>query len=220
MTYVRRTLDELISRDDSAWPLVEEWIATAKNRVEVLPPAEDASESLISIQVTTRSPLGAIVFHTGGVLIDHGWLRLLGSGHLRLPRPLPSWNFSCGMQVSDTPPGCLLVADDVLGGFFALNGGRFAPEGHTVWYFAPDTLEWEDTDKGYTDFLIWCFSGDLELFYTPYRWLGWQAEVSELPGDQAFSIVPPLFTATESIEARNRKPVPVKELFELHVGSI
>ena len=145
MAHAKRTVDELIRRDEPAWPLVEGWFAKAKNEVEVLPPAESALSSLESIQVTTRSPLGAIILHSGGLLIDHGWIRLLGSGHPRLPRALPDWNFACGMAESTTPPPWVLVADDVLGGFFAMNGGRFGSAGHTIWYFATDSLEWEDT---------------------------------------------------------------------------
>lgn len=220
MPYVKRTLQELLNRDDPAWPLIEGWIAEATHPVEVLSPAEDAAESLVSIQVTTRSPLGAIVFQTGGLLIDQGWLRLLGSGHPRLPRSLPAWNSSCGLLESEVPPPCLLIADDVLGGFFALNGGRFAREGHTVWYFAPDTLAWEDTEKGYTDFLHWCLKGDIDRFYSPYRWSGWRVETAALGSDQAFSIVPPLFTEGPSIEERSRRAVPLKELFELYVGTV
>jgi hypothetical protein len=124
------------------------------------------------------------------------------------------------MVESDTPPPCTLVADDVLGGFFALNGGRFSSEGHTVWYFAPDALEWEDTDRGYTDFLTWCLSGDLELFYRPYRWPDWRAEVELLRGDQAFSIAPRLFTAGDPIGQRSRRPVPITELFGMYVGAV
>jgi hypothetical protein len=37
--------------------------------------------------------MGAIVYHTGGLLIDHGWLRILGGGgHPRTQRSLMSWN--------------------------------------------------------------------------------------------------------------------------------
>ena len=36
--------------------------------------------------------MGAVIFETGGILIDEGWLRILGSGHPRLPRSLPDWN--------------------------------------------------------------------------------------------------------------------------------
>jgi hypothetical protein len=217
---VKRSLEQLINREDPAWPLVEGWISEAKHPVEVLAPSESAGDSLLSLQVTTRSPLGAVVFHTGGILVDHGWIRFLGSGHPRLPRSLPRWNFACGMVESDTPPRWLLVADDVLGGFFALNGGRFAAEGRTVWYFPPDTLEWEDTGRGYSDFLYWSLVGDLDAFYASYRWAGWQAEVGRLAGDKAFSFYPPLSTDGGTIEQRHRAAVPLAELFRLNVGAI
>jgi hypothetical protein len=220
MGYVRRTLEELLNRDEPAWPLVQTWIGEATRPVEVLPPSEDAGNALVSLQVTTRSPLGALVLHTGGVLVDHGWIRFLGSGHPRLSRSLPQWNFACGMQESDTPPPWLLIGDDVLGGFFALNSGRFAAEGHTVWYFAPDSLEWEDTERGFSDFFHWSLVGDLEAFYTPYRWAGWQSEVSALSGDLALSVYPPLFLAGPPIEERSRRAVPITELFSLHVGAV
>jgi len=39
------------------------------------------------------------------------------------------------------PAGLLLVADDVLGGFYALNGGAFGSESlGKIFYFAPDNL--------------------------------------------------------------------------------
>jgi hypothetical protein len=220
MAYARRSLEQLIDHEDPAWPMVQGWIADAKHPVEILSPAETAGESLVSIQNTTRSPLGAIVFNTGGLLIDHGWLRLLGSGHPRLSRSLPRWNFACGMIESDTPPPAVLIADDVVGGFFALNGGRFAAEGHTVWYFAPDTLKWEDTEKGYSDFLYWSLVGDLDKFYAPHRWHGWRADVEPLAGDEAFTFYPPLSAESSAVEERHRGVVPLEQLFRLHVGAI
>jgi len=220
MAYVRRSLEQLIEREDPAWPLVQGWVAEAKHPVEILSPAETAGESLISTQATTRSPLGAVVFHTGGVLIDHGWIRLLGSGHPRLPRSLPRWNVACGMVESETPPPAVLIADDVVGGFFALNGGRFAAEGHSVWYFAPDTLRWEDTEKGYSDFLHWSLVGDLDKFYAPHRWRGWQPEVERLGGDEAFSFYPPLSAEGGAVEHRDRTTAPIKEVFRTHLGTI
>src|SRR5271157_1490427 len=117
MAYTKRQIEDLIDSAEPAWPLVLGWVKEAIHPVEVLPPSENACNSLVSVQVTTRSPLGAVILHSGGILVDHGWLRLLGSGHPRLPRSLPSWNFACGMKEANEPPPCLLVADDVLGGF-------------------------------------------------------------------------------------------------------
>ena len=124
------------------------------------------------------------------------------------------------MSESNTPPPLVLIADDVLGGFFALNGGRFSSGMQNVWYFSPDSLEWEDTARGYSDFLSWTFVGDLELFYRPYRWPGWRNDVAKLAGDQGFSIFPFLSTEGPDIARRSRKPVPIRELFMLHLGAV
>jgi Protein of unknown function DUF2625 len=70
--------------DDDALPLIRQWAIDSPLQVEFVPPApESARRALETLQVSTRSPLGALAFHTGGVLLDHGWLRVLGSGSER-----------------------------------------------------------------------------------------------------------------------------------------
>ena len=88
----RRALSELINEQEPAWSLVESWVADASNDVEVLPPSSDAAIALQNVQVTTRSPLGAVIYQSGGLLVDSGWVRVLGSGHPRLPRRIDTWN--------------------------------------------------------------------------------------------------------------------------------
>ena len=38
-----------------------------------------AQSELLGLQVTTYSPMEALVYGCGGIVIDSGWLRLLGS---------------------------------------------------------------------------------------------------------------------------------------------
>ena len=57
-----RSLGELLERDDPRWPEVQTWIAEATNLIEVLPPSEDRAAALLATQVTTRSPMGAIIY--------------------------------------------------------------------------------------------------------------------------------------------------------------
>ena len=65
-----RTLDDLIDSVDPGWPFVKQWIDSAKNRVEILPGnIENAKRALHETQVTTRSPMGAIIYATGGLLL-------------------------------------------------------------------------------------------------------------------------------------------------------
>ncbi|HVS38366.1 MAG TPA: DUF2625 domain-containing protein [Gemmataceae bacterium] len=216
-----RTLDELLERNEPAWPLVQQWLREATNPVEVLPASDpERAEALAAVQVTTRSPMGAVIYETGGLLIDHGWLRVLGSGHPRLLRSLSGWNK--GRTRIDRPdlPAYCLIADDVLGGFFAANGGDLPGELRHVCYFAPDTLRWESLGIGYTQFLQWCFSGDLAGYYQEQRWPGWEADVSNLPGDQGFGVWPPLWAEGPPISERRRGSVPMAELYGMNVEEL
>jgi hypothetical protein len=214
-----KTIEQLLEKGDPAWPLVQQWIRDATNPIEVLL-ASDASRSdaLVAMQVTTRSPLGAIIYETGGMLVDNGWIRVLGSGHPRLPRSAPDWNLGRTTEKIGEYSAFLLIADDAIGGFFAINGGALGKDQGNVYYFAPDTLEWESLERGYTGFIEWLLNGDLELYYKGFRWTGWEADVASLAGDKAFSIYPPLIAKGPDISERDRRPVPLAELYGFHVG--
>jgi len=211
-----RKLGKLVEKQDPAWPVVQGWIEAASNDVEVLPVDRDkAGSALVKLQVTTRSPMGAIVYETGGLLVDHGWLRILGSGSDRLPRSLPDWNAGRAPSPSGAPPPYLLIADDVLGGFFAIDGGGLTGAVGKVHYFAPDSLDWQDLDSSYSDFIVFALSGDLESFYEESRWSGWREEIADIPGDRALSVYPFLWAKGPSIAERSRRPVPIAELWDL-----
>jgi len=214
-----KSLQELINRDDPGWPLVQKWISEATNPVEILPPPDDTKreQSLVAAQVTTRSPMGAIIYESGGILVDQGWLRILGSGHPRLPRSVANWNYGRSFSVSGGQPSFVLVADDVVGGFFAIDGGGLGLEKGKVCYHAPDTLDWESTEKGYSDFVSWCFCGDLAKYYETMRWPGWQEELRSVGGDQVIDIFPPLMSSGPPIGERIRTPIGIVELYDLWV---
>jgi hypothetical protein len=209
-----RGLTELLEQKEPAWPLVQEWIRSATNPVEVLPPSDpQRGEALVRLQVTTRSPMGAVVYESGGLLVDYGWLRILGSGHPRLLRSLPEWNYGRTWTDPHRPPPLLLVADDVAGGFFALNGGGLSGPSGNTFYFAPDNLQWEDLGFGYTDFLRWALMGDLSQYYENCRWPGWETEVQHMHGGQALSIYPFLWAKGPPMAERARGLVPVEEVY-------
>src|SRR4051812_46427735 len=70
----------------------------------------------------------------GGILVDDGWLRILGGSHPRLPRDLARWNFPDGNPTNARMRGAFLVADDAIGGFFAINAGALpGPQGHVFY---------------------------------------------------------------------------------------
>ncbi|MFM2377387.1 MAG: hypothetical protein RLZZ165_2484 [Bacteroidota bacterium] len=214
-----RSLQELISKDDPAWLSVLEWAEESDTVVELLEPdASRASAALTDLQQTTRSVLGAIVYHSGGIFIDHRWIRLLGSGSPEMPRAVIDWNLGKTIGDKSEQPGHLLVADDVIGGFFAINGGDLGEDLGNMYYFSPGTLEWEPLEIKYSEFVDWCFHDDLDDFYDGYRWEGWEEEVPLLNGSQVFSFYPFLWAEEGgSIEKISRKPVPIEEHYRLQM---
>ncbi len=207
-----RTLAELIDHKEPAWPLVQQWIAEASVSVEVFPadPAAGGT-ALHATQLTTRSPLGAIAHNAAGILIDNGWLRVLGAGkHPRFQRSLPEWNEGRSNRF-------FLVADDVVGGFFAINGGAFGEDLGNVYFYAPDSLRWEPCGFGYSQFLVWAMSEKLNEFYDLLRWDGWVSEVKQLSGDQVINIYPFLWAKGPPIKERHRGAVPIAEQWALQL---
>ncbi|CAC9975021.1 hypothetical protein DBB36_12985 [Flavobacterium sp. WLB] len=211
--------EELIDKADPGWTLVEDWIKTATNKVEVLPvDAVKAKDALYKTQVTTRSTMGAVIFNTGGILIDDGWIRILGSGSSKFNRSLPDWNKGKTFNEFGETPAFLLIADDAIGGFYFLNGGGLGTDVGKIYYFSPDNLEFEQLDITYSEFLGFCFSNNLDKFYEGNRWNGWRTEVSKLKGDEVFNFYPFLWTAEGSdINKNSRKIIPVQEQYSLNL---
>ncbi|MGW5251309.1 DUF2625 family protein [Streptomyces sp. NPDC004129] len=75
-----RELSQLIDVEEPAWPELRETFDASPVSVEVLPADSDLGRaSILELQVTARSYLGAVVLHCGGLLVDDGWLRAFGS---------------------------------------------------------------------------------------------------------------------------------------------
>ena len=216
-----RPIEEL-TNDTSGWPHVKEMLKTAKNQVEILPVNQTkAKGALYQTQVTTHSTMGAIIYFTGGLVIDNGWLRILGSGSEKLNRSLPEWNKGKSFKSSGEQPGFLLVADDAAGGFFAVNGGALGKDVGNVYYLSPDNLKWESLNRGYTDFLDFCLNGDINKYYDGLRWHTWKNDVKNLPGTSGFHFLPPLWTKEgKDINKDSRKAVPIQELYDLAIDTI
>ena len=205
-----RTLNELLDSEDPAFPLIRQWASEADLPVELLPPSAGREDVLLSLQVTTRSPLGAIAYETGGILVDDGWLRILGSGHGKLGRNIAMWN-------EGKAEGFLLVADDVLGGFFAINGGALGSDQGNMYYLAPETLEWEALEMGFTAFVEWAFTSQLRQFYG--RQPGDADGFDELPlsGELCLNFYPFLWTQEGSLKTSSRRAIPVEEQWALNL---
>ena len=215
-----QSVRELINETDPAWPLVKKWIALAKNKVEILPvDSAKAKNALYDAQVSTYSTLGSVIYNTGGIMVDNGWIRILGSGSERLNRSVPEWNKGKTLKEFGDQPGYLLVADDAVGGFFAINYGEFGSDLKNVYYLAPNSLNWESIGAGYGEFILFCFDSDLSIFYKGLRWASWGQFIANLDGNKSYSFRPYLW-AKEGTDIENctRKLVNVDELFKFNIS--
>jgi hypothetical protein len=162
--------------------------------------------------------LGASAYHLGGLLIDSGWLRVLGCGHAECAWSITAATREVGLDQGNSPPHGLVVAVDVLGGLFAINGGFLTdvPLGHIA-YFGPDTLLWADLGSGHTAWLHAMLDTPYRTdFYADIRWNGWENQVASLPANHGLSIYPPLYTReSRPIEATRRAAVRVPELVDI-----
>lgn len=211
-----RLADELLDTPDPAWPLLERMLREAGPTVRLLAGSEPAGRREIeSLQVSGKSFLGAMAYHVGGLIIDSGWLRVLGCGHAECAWSIVTGTQRVGWGTQPGAPEGLVVGVDVLGGLFAINAGfrTDVPPGQVA-YFGPDTLRWEDTGSGYSAWLEAMLDSDRRAkFYADLRWAGWEREVGALPPNTGLSVYPPMWTReSRPLEATRRAPVPLNEL--------
>ena len=121
------------------------------------------------------------------------------------------WNFSKSFSQSGEKPKYLLVADDVIGGYFALNGGSLGKNLGKIYYFSPKDLSWHDLNFTYTEFLAWGLNGDIDAFYQDLFWQNWQEDVKQLDGNQLFVFTPDLSEDKSTpIDARQKREVNIE----------
>lgn len=215
-----RAAHELMSVPDPAWPSVTEWTRQAGSHVEILPVVgERGAQELVSLQVTARSVMGGLALNCGGLLVQHGWMRVLGCGHARCEFSLTNLTRTLGWAGENTPPVAIAVGVDVLGGVFAVNGGLLGAESlGEVYFFDPSTLRWTALEIGHADWIqAMLHAPAVDAFYQDLRWPGWEAECKNLPANSGVAIYPFLWSKeSRPIETTSRRPVPLAEL--VHIG--
>jgi hypothetical protein len=194
----------------TGWTLVSDWIQASIRDVVVLPPRR-GEETLAQLEVTKESTLGAITLNTGGILVDHGWIRILGGGSDAM-LTVGQWAAIAG--ATESIPAGFVAAYDAVGGFYVADGAK-----RTVLAFMPDTLDWLDTNLGYSDFVHWTLHGDTDAYYQDLRWDGWETETAALTPDRGLSLYPPPFTEEgKDVASASRQSVPMQELWDFYVG--
>lgn len=175
---------------------------------------ENGVKSIDVLKITSKSALGSIILNTSGISVDN-WLRILGHGDDKNTGIL-SYNRIDSNGAATKIDNMLIVADDVVGGLFALNAGKFDTGIGEVWYYAPDTLEWESLEMKYSEFVAWVAQGDVDGFYKTMRWSTWKETCKNIKSNEAILIYPFLWSKEIQIETAEKKKVPVDELLQIN----
>jgi len=216
-----KTIQELNAPGKDSWLRIQRMAEHAKNKVEILAPdSVKASVALLQSQFSTNTNLGSIIYNSGGILVDGGWIRILGSGSKRLARSVPEWNAGKISAMRNDEMFYLLVADDVLGGLFAIKASSVEELESIgqVFYYGPNSLSWQTTGLSYGGFISFCFNGNLKEFYEDFRWKGWQEEVPSIDCNSVISCYPLLWTR-EGLQMKvNRKQLAIQSQWNMYQG--
>ena len=105
-----------------------------------------------------------------------------------------------------------LIAYDILGGLFAINIEKL----NSIEYFAPDTLEWEDLEIDYKEFLYWITTNQLDTFYQELIVLDLLTLDLSLEKNEVVLTYPFIWSMEYTPSGAVRKIVPFKELLEMN----
>jgi hypothetical protein len=215
--------------DGTSWPALVDLLLRSFAAPRILPVRrEQARAGLLQLDVAAGSALGAIALNCGGILLYDGWLRIFGGS----PCPeegLPSIGqinaFPAHLDRAWTPMQGLVVAHDVLGGVFALNGLRPGPArpgvpGEVI-YFDPTSLNWTRMRISHSEWLSWCVSGELPHFYDGLLWPGWRNDVQALRADQGIAVSPALWSEEAALAGHDltRTVVAMADLLEVQFAA-
>lgn len=81
-----------------------------------------------------------------------------------------------------------------------------------MFYFAPDTLEWESLERGHTEWVRFLLDGDVRGFYGD-DWTTHRAAAADVGPAEGLHVVPPPWARHDG--ERSVRPVPIAELWYL-----
>lgn len=184
--------------------------SSKRKQIEFNEPCDYSMVSRLGLE--EDSVIGQIIANTKGIIIDNT-VRILGSGEKNKFTSIEQYNYEAGKCLGND---YFIIADDVFGGVFAFKKAGIN-EGSTIYYLAPDTLEWEDLEIVYSEFLTFFLNDKSNEFYETFKWEGFSKDTENIKPDQGILIYPYLWSKECNIEEASKKAVPIIELIQLNI---
>lgn len=165
-------------------------------------------DTLNNLNIDKNSVLGQVITNTSGIFIDN-YIRLFGNGSKDVSYNIYEYNLEFKKYFDDN---MIIVADDVFGGLFSVT-----KEKNNILYFAPDTLQWENLEIDYKDFIKYISSEKIDEFYKSYKWSTFQEDIKDIKFNQGILIYPFLWSNECDIEKAKKSIVPFSELVQTNM---
>lgn len=199
--------------EENALSLIQSWINSSANKVQVIPRVDFADKCETVLGISEHSSLGTIVNHTGGLSVADGLIRHLG-GTNQYDLSIKDVNVVVDQKPTQIPM-ILVVANDIYGGLFGINTGMKIGKIGNVFYLPPDTYTWENLGVGHTAFLQWSINGNVKLFYEKYSCL---QIPQNIPYNKVVSFNPPLWSADITKTNFITTQIDVKKMHAIRFG--
>ena len=161
--------------------------------------------------VEEDTAVGQVITNIKGIIIDNT-IRILGSGRKNELASIEEYNYEVSKYLGKD---IFIIADDVFGGIFALKKDNINADG-MIYYLAPDTLEWENLEITYFEFLSFFLSNKSQAFYKTFIWSTFSEDVKSIKYNQGILIYPYLWAKECNVETASKKIVPLIELIQLN----
>ena len=188
------------------WNEIKSILKSSTKNIKIL--SSNYNNSLNNLNINENSVLGQVIINTGGIFIEN-YIRLFGSGDEENSYNIYKYNLELKKYFDDN---IIIIGNDIFGGLFSLN-----KEKNNILYFAPDTLEWEDLDITYKEFIKFVTSEKIYEFYKSYKWSTFQEDIKKVKFNEGILIYPFLWSNECNIEKAKKDIVPFSEILQVNI---
>ena len=172
------------------WDGLLKYFDQSPNKIEVSISESNKKMNLSQIDIGENTTIGLITHHCA-LLRVNGYLRIWGSGDNINHRNIVDSNDEFREYFGGNK---VFIADDIWGGCYAISNGDFPGSPQYIWYYAPDTLQWENLEVTYCQFIRWVASTGIADFYKSFLWDKTFSLIDKISFEQGLSIYPPLWS--------------------------
>lgn len=201
--------------DKQLWNELLNMINSSKFEIRQIEGEQAVGDKIVKeLSLNENTTLATIIYGTAGLTINK-CIRILGQGNAELQSICEINDIIDGVPTKIK--GFLIVATDIFGGIYAMNVEEIDGSIGQIFYFAPDTLEWDPLDMKYSQFLYWAVNGNTDEFYETMKWSDWEKYADLTNFNQGILIYPFLWSKEIVIETASKKIVPFVELINVNM---